>query len=155
MRIAKFDELDQIYSMGFDVWSDGGSYQSYLEKCRASPKYQKGEWFVSEKDGALCASLLLHSFGAGAYGIGSIATYLHERKKGHASSLIAGVVDYLRDSRRAQVVYLYSDIEPSFYQKFGFEQLPSKLQNYLPSLGMVCVLSASEKPGEREPPPYF
>ena len=32
-------ELDTIYKMGFDVWSDGDTLESYFEERRTSPKY--------------------------------------------------------------------------------------------------------------------
>ncbi|MDV2405220.1 GNAT family N-acetyltransferase, partial [Vibrio cholerae] len=40
LRKAELFELDTIYSMGFDVWNGGLSFQEYLVNCQNSKKYQ-------------------------------------------------------------------------------------------------------------------
>ena len=42
LREAKVHELDAIYAIGFDAWSEGLSYEKYLSTCRDSKKYQAG-----------------------------------------------------------------------------------------------------------------
>jgi|SRR3989338_3996726 len=42
IRKAAPKDLDSIYLMGIDVWSDGSTEQEYLSECRSYPKYKKG-----------------------------------------------------------------------------------------------------------------
>jgi N-acetylglutamate synthase-like GNAT family acetyltransferase len=148
--------MDAVYRMGYDVWGGGDSLDVYLEWCRASPKYRKGEWFVLEQpDGKVVSALLAHRFPQGA-GIGSIATDPARRKNGCASQLIEGVLNVIA-KRGVEHVFLYSDIAPKFYERFGFTSLPAEHQYHPPSTCMVRTRSLQAllaQPGFT-PPPYF
>jgi hypothetical protein len=41
-RRANIHEMDTIYMMGFDVWTEGQDGEAYLNDCRSSPKYARG-----------------------------------------------------------------------------------------------------------------
>ena len=69
-RLAKTEEFDRIYMMGFDVWSDGASEEDYLVGCRASPKYAKGTWYVLANEDQLVSSLITYNLGPNIIGIG-------------------------------------------------------------------------------------
>ncbi len=155
IRKPHAEEFDEIYKMGFDVWADGSSLENYLEECRTSPKYRQGEWFVLERNRALLSSLLVHSFADNVYGIGSIATPVDQRKKGYASALIKSVLNDLQKNRSSKVTYLYSDINPEFYQRFGFKILPPPLQKYKTTTCMVCLTDSEINFSKLSPPPYF
>lgn len=149
-------EMETVFLMGYDAWSNGERHDAYLKACRLTPKYRTGEWWVLEdRDGFLASSLLLHRFSDGA-GIGSIATEPVRRRKGMAASLIRGVLCAL-DREGVERVYLYSDIEPKYYEQFGFKALPTAFQQ---KPGSVCMLrtkdfaGAISRPGF-SPPPYF
>ena len=110
--------------MGFDTWAEGRSLDAYLAACRAAPKYAGGVWWVDEDtDGRLTSSLLAHEIplpsGAPAVGLGSIAAPPELRGRGHGSRLIAEVIRR-REAAGAEVFFLFSDITPAFYQRFGF-----------------------------------
>ncbi|MBI3016721.1 MAG: GNAT family N-acetyltransferase, partial [Deltaproteobacteria bacterium] len=89
VRKAKPKDLDSIYLMGIDVWSDGNTKAEYLFECRNSPKYKKGEWFVlvDSQDNPV-SSLITYTLTEKTIGIGSIATPQSLRKRGYASELI-------------------------------------------------------------------
>lgn len=154
-REPKTEEFDEIYKMGFDVWADGESLESYLDGCRTSPKYRNGEWFVLEKNGSLLSSLLLHSFENNIYGVGSIATATNQRKNGYASVLIENVLRNLQTNRNSKITYLYSDINPEFYERFGFKILPQSLQKYKTTTCMVRFTDSEIDFGKLNPPTYF
>ena len=61
-RRAQKTELENIFLMGFDVWSDGASISKYLEDCHSSQKYARGEWYVLAQDDKLFSSLILYNF---------------------------------------------------------------------------------------------
>lgn len=60
VREAQDNEMDQIYLMGFDAWSEGSSKDEYLEKCRNSQKYKKGTWHVLSNSKDLLSSMIRH-----------------------------------------------------------------------------------------------
>lgn len=155
IRQPRTEEFDEIYKMGFDVWADGSSLENYLEGCRTSPKYRQGEWFVLENNGNLLSSLLVHSFAENIYGIGSIATNAKLRKNGYTSILIENVLNKLQKQRNSKITYLYSDINPKFYERFGFKVLPLELQKYKTTACMVRVVDSEIDFDKLNPPAYF
>ena len=155
IRKAKPDELDSIYLMGFDVWSDGSHQVDYLAECHSSPKYRKGTWFVLEESGRLLSSLITYEFDSEKIGIGSIATPVTERNRGHASKLISGVVQLLEIEKHGLKVFLYSDINPVFYERFGFKPIPSAAQRYQTTTCMVRGADPQDFKGTIQVPEYF
>jgi N-acetylglutamate synthase-like GNAT family acetyltransferase len=130
IRRAVQSDLDTIYMMGFDAWAENSSESQYLEACRSSPKYKRGTWYVLEDSGSLLCSLIVYEFSPLHFGIGSIATPKVLRRKGHASDLISKIVAELERNRGAKILFLYSDISPEFYEKFGFRRVPPEMQKY-------------------------
>jgi N-acetylglutamate synthase-like GNAT family acetyltransferase len=143
--------------MGADVWGRGLTLDAYLAACRDSPKYRLGEWRVLEDErGALVSSLIVYRASDGSAGIGSIATAPDERRRGRATRLIADVLASL-DAGGVSRVFLYSDIAPRCYERFGFAALPSEHQSRPGSVCMVRGPAVGEllrEPGFR-PPSYF
>lgn len=128
IRAASPSELDAVHRMGHDAWGEGRPIEAYLAACRAAPKYAAGAWWVAAReDGAVESSLLLHEIplpdGPPAAGLGSIATPPELRGRGHASRLIAEVIRLREASSGTTVFFLFSDIAPAFYAKFGFVAL--------------------------------
>ena len=161
IRRANENELDEIYLMGFDAWSESRPAETYLKACAASAKYREGAWYVLEENGRLSSSLIVYRLterGEGAFGLGSIATPRAERRRGRAALLIRGVLDLL-DRQGAGTVYLHSDISPAFYERLGFRALPAGLQKSPTSVCMLkCAAGAFDallrSPGFRAPD-YF
>src|SRR5262249_3516385 len=136
VRTASVEELDAIYAMGVDAWSERESLEAYLAGCRASAKYQRGRWFVLANGAELLSSLIMYSLGESMAGIGSVATPPALRRRGHASALIRGVVTQLEQGG-IDTVFLFSDVAPGIYRRLGFEPLPAPLQR---KAGSVCML---------------
>lgn len=128
IRPADSSELDAVYRMGYDVWGEGLGLDAYLAGCRASPKYASGTWWILEGgDGVLLSSLLAHEIplpsGPPAVGLGSIAAPPELRGRGHASRLISAFLRARAESHGTEVFFLFSDIAPAFYERFGFAAL--------------------------------
>lgn len=155
-RKAGTEEYDQIYRMGFDAWADGDSEEEYLTGCRNSPKYKKGTWFVLSVQGQLVSSLIVYQFDELAIGIGSIATPLDLRGKGYASKLISSVLDTFEHKNSETTFFLYSDINPEFYEKFGFHKVNSDAQRYKTT---TCMIRGKDIQGfltdKEKTPEYF
>lgn len=162
IRPAAPAELDEVFRMGRDAWAEGRSLEDYLAACRAAPKYAAGVWWVlAGEGGRLESSLLAHEIplpsGAPAAGLGSIATPPELRGRGHASRLIAEVVRR-REEDGTRVFFLFSDIEPSFYARFGFTVLgpcPKKPASILMARAEAKTLAALLADPRFELPGYF
>lgn len=123
--------------MGFDAWSEGKSEKQYLGACQSSSKYRKGQWYVLAHEKRLLSSLVLYQLPRNAVGIGSIATPPEFRRRGYASQLISGIVSTLEASKTRRPIFLFADIAPEFYGRFGFVPLPIRYQTRPGSICMV------------------
>jgi len=139
LRTPFMSEMNSIYMMGFDVWSDGESVDDYLKGCNSSNKYKQGQWYCLERKNEVVSSLISYDncFGLAEkyYGLGSVATQPSQRGKGYASSLIQQYVDLL-NADSAAGVFLFSDINPSIYAKLGFNLVEGYEEQGLMSLNL-------------------
>ncbi|MBY0412812.1 MAG: GNAT family N-acetyltransferase, partial [Bdellovibrionales bacterium] len=145
-------EYEQIFMMGYDVWADGVSKTDYLKLCIDSPKYNKGQWYVLKDGDLLLSSLIVYQFSENTFGIGSIATPNYLRKKGFAANLISKVIEKLENGVNPNAIFLYSDIDPNFYEKFGFTKLPQSYQRYKTT---ICMVRSLDLNSEFQVPEYF
>lgn len=145
--------MPAVYMMGREVWGASETQEAYLQACSQSPKYARGVWFVLEKDGVAVSSLIVYRFAPDVAGLGSIATRPEFRRQGLAAGLIDETLKML-DREGARRIYLYADIAPVYYERFGFSRLPSERQTHP---GSVCMLRASSVDAGKDapPPPYF
>jgi ribosomal protein S18 acetylase RimI-like enzyme len=143
-RLADTADMTAIYMMGYDVWGDGRPQSPYLEQCYGSQKYKRGQWYVlADSRGNPLSSLITYKLEPNVSGIGSIATPPEMRKRGLASRLISDVLELLKRDG-VKTVFLFSDISPEFYEKFGFIRLPKELQRYPDSTCMVWGMPLTE-----------
>lgn len=138
-RRANQEDYNEIFLMGYDVWSDGLIEDEYLKNCNESEKYSQGEWWILQVAGVIVSSLIVYELKQHWMGIGSLATTLNARNNGCATSLLTSVVKALTAAAAGQPIFLYSDINPNFYKKIGFNQIPAKFQRYRSSVGMYFV----------------
>lgn len=142
--------------MGFDVWAEELSESDYLSTCQNSPKYKKGQWHVLLVDDQIVSSLITYEnefeLPSNCIGIGSVATSTNSRKRGYASHLVNEIASIMESSEKS-AIYLFSDIDASFYEKLGFELLtvPPK---YSSSPCMIRNISNSSALAQIEPS-YF
>lgn len=153
IRNAEDSEMEEIYLMGFDVWSDGLDRDEYITSCMQSTKYKKGTWKVLIDGDNLLSSLIVYSLRENIFGIGSIATPERFRKKGFASTLIQKVIDDMKPYSKA--FFLYADIDPKFYEKFGFIELDIKYQKYKETKCMKLELHQGDFSKSIFTPDYF
>jgi predicted N-acetyltransferase YhbS len=156
VRKALAGDMDEIYLMGKDAWGKGEKESEYLASCRNSSKYKEGEWFLLEDQQHSVSSLIVYSLSRKTAGIGSIATAPEQRGKGRAARLIENVVGTL-DGRGMKAIFLFSDIAPRYYERFGFAALPPEYQKHP---GSVCMIRAQSgeaylKDSEFRLPDYF
>ena len=153
LREATETEMNDVYMMGFDAWSDDMTKESYLESCTNSSKYKKGKWWVLENgQSELLCSLIVYQFESSVFGIGSIATPLKLRGKGYASDLVNKACTRLEQKNKAKAIFLYSDIRPVFYENLGFVKIRKELQLYDSS---ICMIRCSTSADQIGIPKYF
>jgi predicted acetyltransferase len=131
------NEFDSVYMMGFEAWNEGKSEEDYLLMCRNSPKYKTGRWYVFAEEKKLLSSLIVYRFDQNVFGFGSIATPALLRKQGFATKIISEMINKIEAENTNPTIFLYSDIDPAFYEKFGFLKIPSAVQRYKTTVCMV------------------
>lgn len=150
-RFALAHEMDCIYMLAFDTWSEGESEQAYLTTCSNSPKYQQGRWFVltiaDDIRSALITYVDLFRLPEGFYGIGSIATHPAHRHKGYASTLVASVCSSLNNGN-VKGIYLHSDIGTDFYEQLGF----AVVRDQDPEGDSICMMKLFANNGQLSNP---
>lgn len=146
VREAREEELSDIFMMGFDTWGDGDTQDTHIKKCLENTKYDNGTWFVLEENKEAVSSLIVYknafNLPENCLGIGSVATPPKHRKKGYASALIREVLKVVKE-HSTRGIYLFSDIDPLFYRKFGFEPIAAD-QSHQDTNCMVLVFNNSE-----------
>lgn len=161
LRKATKEDMKSIYMMGFDVWGDNMSSEEYIASCQDSSKYKKGTWYTLEdlNTKKLLSSLIVYELSLSkdiiVKGIGSIATPLLSRNKGHASLLVKEVINELEQKESCNHFFLYSDIGADFYSKLGFIEIPHEKQKYKDSVCMYYSQSYDVDSISFEIPHYF
>jgi len=124
-------ELIAAHTNVFDIWSKGLPLDQHIAYRLNSPSHRRATWFVGTLDGQVVVSLgsypvRFHLYGGEVPGIaiGSVYTLKAFRGQGHAPRLLAEVEKFER-SRGAQLSVLYSDIDPNYYARLGYQLCPS------------------------------
>ncbi len=137
-RQAKTQEIDSILEEGYKVWSKGRTYERYLEDNRKEDAY--GARYILEENKEIVSSLILLNLQSvcsrETCGIGSVLTPAIHMHRGYATSLITSCLEQIPD--RGGYVFLYSEISPLFYEKFGFRILPPELQKSKAPCMVLC-----------------
>ncbi|WP_062261826.1 GNAT family N-acetyltransferase [Endozoicomonas arenosclerae] len=156
IRKARRSEWDEIFLMGYEAWGDGDTKELYLKECHESEKYQQGVWYVYESEGIAVSSLIVYqnlfNLPEGCFGVGSVATRDDQLRKGYASRLVKEISDNLGKSG-AKGIYLFSDIDPEFYRRQGFESVSAN-QPYKDTTCMVLSFN-NKSPLPLQIPQYF
>jgi predicted N-acetyltransferase YhbS len=154
-------ELDRVFLLGFHAWGEGKTREEFLDECRASSKYAKGQWFVlADADGTFLSKLIVYPLEKTgvprSLGLASIATPPEFQNCGYASELISEVLRSL-SAEGTEHFLLFSDIAPAYYERFGFQVLTARFQTRAES---VCMVRTPAFPRWSEddavvPPSYF
>ncbi len=136
-RQAQPHERQELFAEGYKVWSKNRTFEQYCADNGSEDAF--GTRYVVEVDNQIVSSLILLIMGSiedkKVYGIGSVLTPQPYSGKGYATELIRCCLKLLED--QGAYIFLYSDIQPAFYEKFGFRILPSILQTKEKSVCMV------------------
>ena len=136
-RQAKPKERQSLFEEGYKEWSKNRTFEQYCIDNGKEDAY--GKRFVIEDHGEIVSSTIMLDLkkinGNKVYGIGSVLTPKIHTGKGYATQLLKNCIKRIHDDHA--YIFLYSDINPSFYQRLDFKILPSKFQKYSKSICMV------------------
>ena len=128
---ASPDERLAAYRNVYDVWSSGFSLEEHLGRRLSSVQHNRAEWFVGTLQGEVvtslgCFGLQFKVNGRTQQGIaiGSVHTLAKYRGRGFAPQLIEWVEAFQREAG-ATISLLYSDIDPEYYQRLGYQLCPA------------------------------
>jgi GNAT superfamily N-acetyltransferase len=135
--IAPNEYVRDVLPETFSLWGAKRTFERYVEDFAAlsSSRYAKRRPFtVGLRDGGtlVCScknydrELRWQSASLQTTGIGAVFTPAHARGRGYATVMLGALLDAERAAGR-DVVFLYSDIHPLFYERLGFIALPSRV----------------------------
>lgn len=132
VHVASDAERIQAYRNVHEFWGRGVQLEDYVHSRLDSAKHNKATWFVGCVDGRVVTSLgcypvefRLHGQALAGIALGSVHTLPDSRRKGFAPQLIQFVESHQRRERGARLSLLYSDIQPSYYARLGYQECPS------------------------------
>ena len=135
-REARESEIVSILKEGYAVWYKGRTWEQYFADNHKEDAY--GTRYVVEDGGRIVSSLILlplgKTFDRQIYGIGSVITPSEFWHKGYAAELLEKTLQLVEDG---DVGFLYSEVPPPFYERFGFRILPANMQKDPDSICMV------------------
>lgn len=136
-RKSKAEEVEKLFSEGYKVWSKNRSFEKYSDDNSKEDAY--GTRFVLEDNEEIVSSLIWLDMksinGKKVYGIGSVLTPAIYKHKGYATELLKNCLQQI--STDESIVFLYSEVNPAFYERFQFRVLPANLQKDADSICMV------------------
>lgn len=136
-RQAKPEERQQLFEEGYKEWSKNRTFEQYCMDNRKEDSY--GTRYIIEDDNEIVSSLILLNLkevnGRKAFGIGSVLTPKKYSGKGYATRLINNCIELAFYDNC--IIFLFSDINPEFYERVNFRRLPLHLQKYEKSICMA------------------
>lgn len=141
-RTATEKEKRQIYRTEYDYWGLNTDFNDYAKDNEQEEK-NGGLRFVLADDHKIYGSLIATTFSnlpklnIPLYGIGSVIVPPEERGKGYGVKMLKECIAFHHREHPENVAMLYSDIDPHFYERLGFKQLPIKYQLNEKSICMI------------------
>lgn len=137
IRQARPEERQILFEEGYKEWPKNRTFEQYCIDNGKEDAY--GIRYVLEVDNEIVSSLILLTLkdvnGKKAFGIGSVLTPKKYSGKGYATKLINDCINL--DFYDNCIIFLFSDINPEFYERFNFKRLPQHMQKYEKSVCMA------------------
>ncbi|HUP57979.1 MAG TPA: GNAT family N-acetyltransferase, partial [Bdellovibrionota bacterium] len=146
LRKVSFDEAVARGKATFAEWGKPLAPAQFLERERrllSVPWARKAvsTWFLEDESGdclSSCETFRTESRFDGkpgvSHGIASVFTESALRGRGHAARLLELVHEKLLEPS-CQAIYLFSDIDPAYYERLGFRARPAMDRVYAPEAG--------------------
>ncbi len=115
----------------FEVWPQAPTQEEHIRRRESMPHHRRARWFVGTHSGQVVCSLGVYPLRMAVHGqivqamaIGSVHTVPEYRGRGYATQLIQTVHEQMAQEG-VQLSLLYSDIDPKFYRRLGYQECPS------------------------------
>jgi GNAT superfamily N-acetyltransferase len=142
IEITAPEDIQETLLFGYDAWGDGQDHASFFAGYEKCPNHLRGRRYTLRLPcGALVAGLNTLRFARDLAGIASVATTPEQRGKGYSRLLLTAVSALLTDLEGIQRFLLFSEPDPSMYQRQGYEILPDEYQHFRPSIAMLRASS--------------
>lgn len=136
-REAKPEEKKLLFNAGYKEWSKNRTFDQYCIDNSKEDEY--GKRYVLVNNDEIVSSLIVLRLKdiveKRVYGIGSVVTPTQYTGNGYATELLKNCINEI--PKEQCLVFLYSDVKPSFYERLDFRILPRKFQKYDKSICMV------------------
>lgn len=136
VELADSTDIQTVLRQNYKAWNAGLTYDQYVQFLRvqlSQPWSRRNyRYFVArkEKTGPIVSSCKLYTFEFQSRnrvykvaGIGGVFTAEEARGRGYASDMLEQIVKRAK-SENFDAMLLFSDIDPMFYERLGFELLP-------------------------------
>lgn len=141
LQPATWNDLSAIFRETFSIWSPGLSRDEYLEymwRISLLPWATRNlEFLVLKAKDDVAASLKYHKLTFRHHnhsyqfmGLGAVYTQKHFRNQGYASQLMELAIDKAV-AENADGMFLFSDIDPAFYTRFGFVEVGNQNVHFI------------------------
>ncbi len=136
-RQVRPEERQLLFEEGYKEWPKNRTFEQYCIDNGKEDAY--GIRYVLEVDNEIVSSLILLKLkdinGKKAFGIGSVLTPKKYSGKGYATRLLNECIKLAFDND--SIIFLFSDINPEFYERVDFKRLPQHMQKYEKSVCMA------------------
>jgi GNAT superfamily N-acetyltransferase len=146
-RLALEDTKD-FFLFGKDAWGPNLSLEEHAHQYDSCPNFLRGDKFILEnEEGIPVAGVNLIRFLPQFSGIATLATHPDYRRQGYAGVLLRAVMALSLQERSDLRFGLFAEINPKYFEKWGFAPLPTESQKFSPSIAMA---TGSSKLSPRE-----
>jgi predicted N-acetyltransferase YhbS len=130
IRKATREDLPTLFANVHDSWPHDPDPQRHTRLRLASNQHQRATWYLMEIESEIVSSLGCYPFSYRIHGnvlegvgIGAVHSKSNWRNQGLAAKLISEVHEQIRLEER-RLCHLYSDINPRYYSRLGYHQVP-------------------------------
>lgn len=138
VRVVAPEDEALVLSFGHAAWGQGQSLGQYVASYADDRHHLQGKAYLLEQmDGAVVAALNTLRLSRHRVGIARVATAPEHQRKGYASLLVRAAMELVRLEGERVRFLLFSEVQPGFYARLGFNELPKEHQHFLPSVAMI------------------
>jgi len=149
VRVMMPEDEPTYLAFGHDAWGEGMSVERFVATyAQHDRNHLRGTRFLLDSaSGEPLASLNTIRFARGLVGIASLSVKPTERGQGYGSTLVRAVMELFRSEDAKIRFMLYSEVNPTMYERLGFNRVADEMQFHLPSVAMI---TGTEPVTERE-----
>lgn len=136
LREAAPKEKSYLYTLGYQEWPKKRTLEQYIKDNQKEESYGT-RYVLANEQNQITASLMMLSLNDGLFGIGSVVVPLEFRGQGFGKKLLKSCMALMEQTRPNAAFMLYSEIDPGYYEKLGFQVLPDHCQRYSEGICMV------------------